>query len=63
VLKEQAFMDLQASVREQVRLAVEFAENSPIPEAGELYTDVLLNPLKNMSPTRDYTHGAKNPLM
>lgn len=63
ILAEKAFMDLQAEVKEQVRVAVEFAENSPVPDASELYTDVLLNPMKNMSPTRDYTHGAKNPLL
>ncbi len=46
-----------------VRASVEFAENSPIPEPGELYTDVYANPQKNLSPTATYTHGAKNPLL
>lgn len=63
VLSEAAFLDMQAEVREVVKKAVEFAENSPVPDASELYTDVLLNPMPNMSPTAEYKHGAKNPLL
>lgn len=63
VLSEQAFMDMQHQIKEQVKAAVEFADNSPIPDMSELYTDVLANPMKNMSPTADYTFGAKNPLL
>ncbi len=63
-LSESRFAELQAEVKEQVRLAMEFAENSPAPEPGaELYSDVLLNPLRNMSPAREYHAGAKNPLL
>jgi hypothetical protein len=29
----------------------------------ELWTDVLLNPMPNMSPMGDYKIGAKNPLL
>ncbi|GJQ29873.1 MAG: pyruvate dehydrogenase E1 component subunit alpha [Phycisphaerae bacterium] len=63
VLSEQAFTDLQTSIKEQVRHAMEFAENSPVPDASELHTDVYLNPMPNLSPTAEYRHGAKNPLL
>lgn len=63
VLSEGEFMELQADVREQVRRAMEDAEQDPVPDASELYTDVLLNPLPNMSPMGEYRHGPKNPLL
>jgi pyruvate dehydrogenase E1 component alpha subunit len=63
VLTEEAFLEMQSQVKEIVKAAVEFAESSPTPDASELYTDVLLNPMKNMSPSGEYTHGAKNPLL
>jgi len=64
IVSEQAFENLQAEVREAVRLSIEFAENSPIPDIdAELYSDVYLNPQPNLSPSRDYVHGAKNPLL
>jgi hypothetical protein len=43
---------------------MDFAEESPIPDVeAELYSDVFMNPQPNLSPTRDYIHGAKNPLL
>jgi pyruvate dehydrogenase E1 component alpha subunit len=64
LLSESRFLDMQAEIRDTVRKAVDFAENSPVPDVeAELYSDVLLNPMPNMSPTRDYVHGAKNPLL
>jgi pyruvate dehydrogenase E1 component alpha subunit len=62
-LTEAQFTQMQAEVKETVKHAMEFAESSPIPDASELATDVLANPLPHMSPTTDYTHGAKNPLL
>jgi hypothetical protein len=62
VLTEQQFIDMQADIKEVVKRALEFAEQSPTPDASELYTDVLLNPMKNMSPSGEYTVGEKNPL-
>ncbi|MFM9996542.1 MAG: pyruvate dehydrogenase (acetyl-transferring) E1 component subunit alpha [Phycisphaerales bacterium] len=63
-LPDERFQAMQQEVRESVREALEFAESSPIPDPeAELYTDVLVNPAPNMSPIRDYTHGAKNPLL
>jgi len=63
LITEAAWKDMQSDIKDQVRAAMDFAEKSPIPEAGELYTDVYANPEKNLSPTATYTHGTKNPLM
>ncbi len=63
VLSEAAFVQMQGEVRELVKAAVDFAEASPTPDPSELFTDVLLNPMKNMSPQGDYAHGAKNTLL
>ena len=54
---------MQTEVKEVVKAAMEFAESSPFPDAAELYTDVLTNPMPNMSPSGEYTHGEKNPLL
>jgi len=43
--------------------SVEFAETAPIPEMSELYSDVYAQPQPGLSPTREYTIGAKNPLL
>jgi pyruvate dehydrogenase E1 component alpha subunit len=64
VLTEQAFMDIQGEIKAAVARSLEFAENSPAPDvATELYSDVYLNPMKNLSPMADYTIGSKNPLL
>jgi len=64
ILTEAEFTSMQAEVKELVRDAVEFAENSPVPDvAAELYSDVMANPQPGMSPIREYTTGAKNPLL
>jgi len=63
VLSEQQFMELQTEVKNAVKAALDFAEASPIPDESELYTDVFVNPQPNLSPTCEYTHGAKNPLL
>jgi pyruvate dehydrogenase E1 component alpha subunit len=63
-LTEKAYNDMRDEIKDQVRHAVEFAEKSPVPEPeAELYTDVYVNPQPNLSPTRDYHHGVKNPLL
>jgi pyruvate dehydrogenase E1 component alpha subunit len=62
-LTEGAFMDMQAEIREIVRAAVEAAEAAPVPTLDELHTDVMLNPMANMSPACEYRHGTKNPLL
>jgi pyruvate dehydrogenase E1 component alpha subunit len=63
-LTEQQFMEMQTEVKEVVRHALEFAEQSPVPDpATELYSDVYINPQPNLSPAGDYVHGVKNPLL
>jgi pyruvate dehydrogenase E1 component alpha subunit len=64
ILTEQAFHDMQTEIKEIVRKAVEFAENSPVPDpATELYSDVMHNPMPGMSPIGEYVQGVKNPLL
>ena len=45
LLSEEDIAGFEASVKEQVEQAVRFAEESPEPEASELYTNVYANPL------------------
>ena len=64
VLTEEAYNAMRQEVNELVRASVDFAENSPWPDVGaELYSDVLVDPMPNMSPIRDYVQGSKNPLL
>lgn len=63
-LREDEFIEMQKSVKADVAAALQFAEDSPAPDpAAELYSDVYAKPMKNLSPTREYVHGAKNPLL
>ncbi|MBX3351426.1 MAG: pyruvate dehydrogenase (acetyl-transferring) E1 component subunit alpha [Phycisphaeraceae bacterium] len=63
-LTEDEWTQMQDEIREQVLAAVKFAEEAPEPDPEtELYSDVYVNPLPQMSPMRDYTHGARNPLL
>jgi pyruvate dehydrogenase E1 component alpha subunit len=63
-LTEDDFLAMQKEVKEVVRQALEFAEQSPAPDpAAELYSDVLVNPMPGMSPSGEYVRGAKNPLL
>jgi len=45
VLTDADFADLEAQVKEQVERAVRFADESPEPDPGELYTNVYSNPI------------------
>lgn len=64
VLSEAEYQAIQAEVREAVRKGVDHAENAPVPDvATELYADVFLNPQPNLSPTADYIHGVRNPMI
>lgn len=64
VLTEAQYNELQAEVREVVRVGVEAAEAGPLPDpTTELYADVFINPQPNLSPTADYVHGVRNPLI
>jgi pyruvate dehydrogenase E1 component alpha subunit len=62
-LSESAYQEMIDACKADAMDALEFAESTPAISADELYTDVYVNPQPNLSPTRDYTHGAKNPLL
>jgi pyruvate dehydrogenase E1 component alpha subunit len=46
VLSDAEFQKIEAEVKEQVEAAVRFAEESPLPDPKELYTDVYANPIE-----------------
>ncbi|MBY0312528.1 MAG: pyruvate dehydrogenase (acetyl-transferring) E1 component subunit alpha [Phycisphaerales bacterium] len=63
-MTEAQFLAMQREVKDLVAKAMTFAEESPIPDVdAELYSDVYSNIEANLSPTREYVHGAKNPLL
>ena len=63
-LSESKWQALQDELAEIVKDAVQFAEDSPWPDPEkELYSDVMVNPQKGMSPSGEYVEGAKNPLL
>ena len=45
VLSDSEFQKIEAQVKEQVEHAVQFAEQSPLPDPKELYTDIYANPI------------------
>ena len=62
-IDEDGWKAMRKEIQAEVKDAVDFAENAPDPEIEELFTDVYAKPMKNLSPTRDYVHGIRNPLM
>ena len=63
-LDPDALKATQKEIKKIVRAAVQFAEDAPAPAVEpELYSDVYLNRQPGLSPIRDYTEGAKNPLL
>jgi pyruvate dehydrogenase E1 component alpha subunit len=46
VLSDADFQKIEAEVKEQIEKAVRFAEESPLPDPKELYTDVYANPIE-----------------
>lgn len=63
-LSEDEFKDMQKRIRDEVRDAIKFAEDSPAPDpTTELYSDVYLNPQPGLSPVGEYVQGEKNPLL
>jgi len=46
ILSDSEFQKIDEQVKEQVEHAVQFAEQSPLPDPNELYTDVYANPIK-----------------
>ncbi len=63
-ITEDEWKAMQKEIKEIVMDALEFAENAadPDPET-ELTTDTYAYPMKNLSPSDTYSHGAKNPLL
>ncbi len=45
VLSDAEFEEIEAKVKEQVERSVQFAEDSPLPAAEELFTNVYANPI------------------
>jgi pyruvate dehydrogenase E1 component alpha subunit len=45
VLSDSEFQEIEAQVKKQVEDALRFAEESPLPDPKELYTDVYANPI------------------
>jgi len=45
ILTDEQFKEIEAQVKDQVEKAVKFAEESPLPDPKELYTDVYATPL------------------
>lgn len=45
VLSDSQFQEIEVQVKEQVDNAVRFAEESPLPDPKELYTDIYSNPI------------------
>ncbi|MBZ0172864.1 MAG: hypothetical protein K8E66_10820, partial [Phycisphaerales bacterium] len=63
-LTEADWKAMQKQIRGIVMDAVAFAENAADPDpARELATDTYALPMKNLSPSEEYSHGAKNPLL
>ncbi len=63
VLTEAEYETMQKEIKAIVRDAVKFAEDTPIPDAAELFGDVYSNIEPNLSPTAEYITGEKNPLL
>ena len=63
-ITEDEWKAMQKKIKDIVMDAVDFAENAadPDPET-ELVTDTYALPMKNLSPSETYHHGAKNPLL
>ncbi|MBX3357291.1 MAG: pyruvate dehydrogenase (acetyl-transferring) E1 component subunit alpha [Phycisphaeraceae bacterium] len=62
-LSEADFIAMQKEVKAVVHDAIDFADKAEAPGLDELYTDVYVNIQPNLSPTRDYAKGEKNPLL
>jgi pyruvate dehydrogenase E1 component alpha subunit len=46
VLSDVEFQKIEAEVKEQVEKSIRFAEESPLPDPKELYTDIYANPIE-----------------
>ncbi|USN99596.1 MAG: pyruvate dehydrogenase (acetyl-transferring) E1 component subunit alpha [Phycisphaeraceae bacterium] len=63
-LTEDDWNTMQKDIRQIVMDAVAFAEQAADPDPEkELSTDTYALPMKNLSPSENYSHGTKNPLL
>jgi pyruvate dehydrogenase E1 component alpha subunit len=63
-MDEDGWKSMQKELREIVREAVKFAEETEAPNIEkELYADVYANPVPNLSPSREYVRAENNPLL
>jgi pyruvate dehydrogenase E1 component alpha subunit len=63
-LSEERWGEMQKEIRQIVLDSVKFAEEAGDPDVDrELASDTYALPMKNLSPSEDYRHGAKNPLL
>ncbi len=63
-LSEDEWKEMQSTIKQAVKEAMDYAENAAAPEVeNELFTDVYALPMKNLSPSAVYHHGVKNPLL
>src|SRR5262245_63830771 len=45
VVSDKDFEEIEARVKEEVERSLKFAEESPLPQPDELYTDIYANPI------------------
>jgi len=45
ILNDSDIAEIEAQVKEEVETAVRFADESPLPDPKELYTDIYANPI------------------
>ena len=63
-VSEDDWKDMQKEIKGRVKASLEFAENGTDPDpATELLSDTYANPQPNLSPSAEYHHGGKNPLL
>ncbi|GJM18750.1 MAG: pyruvate dehydrogenase E1 component subunit alpha [Phycisphaeraceae bacterium] len=62
-IDEDGWKAMQKELKDLVLESVQFAEDGTVPDSSELATDVYANPQPNLSPSEDYGHGVRNPLL
>jgi len=63
-IDEDGWKAMKGEIRDEIKDALEFAERADEPDVrAELYSDVFIHPVADLSPSDAYVHGAKNPLL
>ena len=63
-LTEEGWKAMRKEISNVVKEAIEYADQAPIPEVDkELYSDVYIHLMPQMSPAGEYVMGQKNPLL